>query len=200
MDAVKRTVRAANDIGLRYLTMFGFSSENWKRPQHEVAYLMDLVRIFLRREFHELNRNNVRITVVGERRGLPPDVSALLDEAAASTHANGGLNLRIAFNYGGQQEILAGVQAVLADIAAGRITADTIDETTIDARLWSSGTPDPELIIRTSGEQRLSNFLLWQASRSDLVFVDKYWPDFDGDDLLTAIETYRNGIKSPALL
>ncbi len=199
MNAVKRTVRAASDMGLGYLTMFGFSSENWKRPRLEVDYLMNLLRIFLRRELDELSRNNVRITVVGEREGLARDITALLDEAVAATAANTGLNLRIAFNYGGQQEIFAGVKRALSDAAAGSVDAANISEDTIDARLWSSGTPDPELIIRTSGEERLSNFLLWQASRAELVFVDKCWPDFGGDDLAAAIDIYRNRFQSRVL-
>ncbi|MFZ1988653.1 MAG: isoprenyl transferase [Alphaproteobacteria bacterium] len=199
METVKRTVRAASDIGVGYLTLFGFSAENWKRPQLEVNYLMDLMRIFMRRELDELNANNVRMTFVGEREGLARDISALLDEATEKTKNNTGLNLRIAFNYGGQQEILDGVEHLLDDVAEGRISVSEIDEQAIDARLWSAGTPDPELVIRTSGEQRLSNFLLWQASRAELVFIDKRWPDFGADDLMAAINTYRSRVESRVL-
>jgi undecaprenyl diphosphate synthase len=160
---------------------------------------MDLLRIFLRRELNELSANNVRITVVGESEGLAGDVTALLNEAAETTKANTGLNMRIAFNYGGQQEILAGVQRVLDDVAAGLVQAADITEQTIDERLWSYGTPDPELVIRTSGEQRLSNFLLWQASRAEFVFVDKRWPDFGRADLEAAIDVYRNRVEARVL-
>lgn len=199
MEAVKRTVRAASDLGVGYLTLFGFSAENWKRPRLEVNYLMDLMRVFMRRELDELRANNVRMTFVGERDGLARDITELLDEAAAKTDANTGLNLRIAFNYGGQQEIFAGVQRLLRDIAEGHLDVLDIDERAIDARLWSAGTPDPELVIRTSGEQRLSNFLLWQASRSELVFIDKRWPDFSAEDLRAAIETYQGRVESRVL-
>ena len=196
MEAVKRIVRAASDMGVGYLTLFGFSAENWKRPQLEVNYLMELMRIFMRRELDELNANNVRMTFVGERDGLARDISALLDEATEKTKNNTGLNLRIAFNYGGQQEILGGVERLLADVAEGLISVAEIDERAIDARLWSAGTPDPDLVIRTSGEQRLSNFLLWQAWRAELVFVDKRWPDFGAEDLKGAIKMYRSRVKA----
>jgi len=199
MEAVKRTVRAASDIGIRYLTMFGFSAENWKRPLLEVNYLMELMRIFMRRELDELCANNVRMTFVGEREGLAGDIASLLDEASEKTNTNTGLNLRIAFNYGGQQEILAGVQRLLDDVAAGQLDVSQIHEAAINARLWSAGIPDPELVIRTSGEQRLSNFLLWQASRAELVFIDKKWPDFGADDLLAALNTYRSRTESLVL-
>jgi undecaprenyl diphosphate synthase len=191
IDAVRRTVRAASQIGLGYLTLFGFSSENWKRPRGEVDHLMDLFRIFIRREMNELYANKVKIRIVGERAGLPPDILDLIDDAHAKTERNTGLVLRIAFNYGGQQEIAFGIQCLLADAAAGLIDISHVAEDSLNERLWSADTPDPELIIRTSGERRLSNFLLWQASRAELVFVDRMWPDFDGKDLNNAIEIYR---------
>ena len=192
IDAVRRTVRAASRIGLRYLTLFGFSSENWKRPRLEVDHLMDLFRIFIRREMNELHANRVKIRIVGERSGLPADILALIDEAHAKTEHNTGLVLRIAFNYGGQQEIAAGVNRLLADAARGEIVLETADETALTERVWSADTPDPDLIIRTSGERRLSNFLLWQASRAELVFVDKLWPDFGPEDLAAAVQIYRS--------
>jgi undecaprenyl diphosphate synthase len=189
---VRRAVRAASDIGLAHLTLFGFSSENWKRPPTEVNALMDLMRIFIRREIAELHANGVRLTIVGQRQGLPEDILRLIDNAEAKTAANSGLNMRVAFNYGGQQEIAHAVEQVLEDVAAGQLGADAITEDTLGARLWSADTPDPEIVIRTSGEQRLSNFLLWQAYRSELIYVSKCWPDFTAEDLSGAIASYRS--------
>ena len=199
IDAVRKSVRAASDMGIRYLTLFGFSSENWKRPRVEVDYLMDLMRIFIRRELNDLNANNIRLTFIGDRVALPSDILKLIDEAEAKTGANTGLTLRIAFNYGGQQEITAGVERLLAKAAKGEIDIATAGEDDLTELLWSKGTPDPELIIRTSGEQRLSNFLLWQASRAELAFVEKWWPDFNGSDIRSAVDAYRAGRKVTAL-
>jgi undecaprenyl diphosphate synthase len=184
IDAVRRTVRAASDMGLDYLTLFGFSSENWKRPRAEVDYLMDLLRFFIKRETAELHANRVRIRIIGEREGLAADILTLMAEAEAKTKDNQGLGLQIAFNYGGQQEILAAGARLLADAAAG---ASAISAAALSARLWFADVPDPDVLIRTSGEKRLSNFLLWQAVNSELVFTDRLWPDFGKADLEAAI-------------
>jgi undecaprenyl diphosphate synthase len=184
IDAVRRTVRAASDLGLGFLTLFGFSSENWKRPRAEVDYLMDLLRFFIKRETAELHANRVRIRIIGEREGLAADILTLMAEAEAKTKDNQGLGLQIAFNYGGQQEILAAGARLLADAAAG---ASAISAAALSARLWFADVPDPDVLIRTSGEKRLSNFLLWQAVNSELVFTDRLWPDFGKADLEAAI-------------
>jgi undecaprenyl diphosphate synthase len=188
IDAVRRTVRAASDLGLGFLTLFGFSSENWKRPRAEVDYLMDLLRFFIKRETAELHANQVRIRIIGERAGLAGDILTLIAQAEAKTRDNQGLALQIAFNYGGQQEILAAGARLLADSAAGRCD---ISEATLSARMWFADVPDPDLLIRTGGEKRLSNFLLWQAVNSELVFADRLWPDFGRPDLEAAIAEWR---------
>jgi len=187
IDAVRRTVRAASDLGIGYLTLFGFSSENWKRPRAEVDYLMDLLRFFIRRELAELNANMVRIRVMGERDGLPPDILKLIADAEAKTRANPGLGLNIAFNYGGQQEIAAAAARLLADAKTGVAITDTA----LSERMWFAGLPDPEIVVRTSGEKRLSNFLLWQAAESELLFTDRLWPDYGREDLEAAIAEWR---------
>ena len=187
IDAVRRTVRAASDLGIGYLTLFGFSSENWKRPRAEVDYLMDLLRFFIRRELAELNANMVRIRVMGERDGLPPDILKLIADAEAKTRANPGLGLNIAFNYGGQQEIAAAAARLLADAKTGV----AINDTALSERMWFAGLPDPEIVVRTSGEKRLSNFLLWQAAESELLFTDRLWPDYGREDLEAAIAEWR---------
>jgi undecaprenyl diphosphate synthase len=192
IEAVRRTVRAASDLGIGYLTLFGFSSENWKRPRSEVDYLMDLLRFFIRQEISELHANNVRVAIVGDRAGLAEDILKLIDDAQKKTASNSGLTLRIAFNYGGQQEIAAGATKLLADAALGTVDMATAQPNDLSVRLWSAGTPDPELLIRTSGERRLSNFLLWQASHAELVFLDTLWPDFSGAELNAAIDIYRH--------
>ncbi len=160
---MRRTTRAASDIGLSYLTLFGFSSENWKRPRAEVDYLLDLLRFFIQREVTDLNANKVRIRIMGERQGLPADILKLIADAEALTAGNKGLGLNVAFNYGGQQEIAAAAELVLAE----GLTGAAITEAAIGARLWFAGIPDPEIIVRTSGEKRVSNFLLWQAANAD---------------------------------
>lgn len=188
IDAVRRTVRAASDAGIGYLTLFGFSSENWKRPAAEVDYLMDLLRFFIRRELSELDANRVRIRIMGERKGLAHDILELLEEAEAKTAGNTGLGLNIAFNYGGQQEIAHAAGRLLQDHRQG--LAD-ITEEALSARMWFAGIPDPEIVVRTSGEQRLSNFLLWQAANAELIFTERLWPDFGAADLDAAIAEWR---------
>jgi undecaprenyl diphosphate synthase len=188
IDAVRRTVRAASDLGLGYLTLFGFSSENWKRPPAEVDYLMNLLRFFIQRETSELHANAVRICIMGERSGLPEDIVHLIDEAEAHTAENSGLKLQIAFNYGGQQEIAAAAQRLLVEVAAG---GESVSAAALTRRMWFAGVPDPEILVRTSGEKRLSNFLLWQAAEARLVFTDCLWPDFGTAELEAAINDWR---------
>jgi undecaprenyl diphosphate synthase len=191
LEVVRETVRAASDFGIAHLTLYSFSSENWSRPPQEVQFLFGLVRFFIRRDLAELDRENVRITVIGEREGLPQDICALLAEAEQLTAGNVGLNLIVAFNYGGRRDILRAVRRLAREAAAGRLDPAAIDEALIAANLDTAGVPDPDLIIRTSGESRLSNFLLWQAAYAELVFLPLLWPDFDRAAFAAALEEYR---------
>ena len=192
VEAVRRTVRAASDLGIPYLTLYSFSSENWSRPVEEVSDLMGLMKRFIRRDLAELHRNNVRIVVIGERQRVDHDMLALLDEAQALTAANTALTLVIAFNYGARVEITEAVKALAEDVAAGRLDASSITPAHISSRLKTDGIPDPDILIRTSGEMRLSNFLLWQAAYAELVFIDAYWPDFGQELLEEAISEFRS--------
>lgn len=189
-EAVRATVRAAAELGVGYLTLFAFSSENWRRPADEVDDLMGLLRIYLRRELAELHRNNVRVRIIGERERLAPDIQALIEQAEEMTRSNAGLHLVIAVNYGGQTEILHAARTLAARAAAGDIRPEDIDEAMFRSCLYAPDVPEPELIIRTSGEQRLSNFLLWQAAYAELVFDDLLWPDFGREALERAISAY----------
>ena len=187
VEAVRRAVRAAGELGIEYLTIFSFSAENWSRPQAEVFELMGLLRRFVRNDLVELHRANVRVRIIGERDGLDPEISRLLQEAEDLTRANTGLVLVVAFNYGARQEIARAARRAAADIAAGKLAATAITDETLATYLDAPDVPDPDLIIRTSGEQRLSNFLMWQAAYSELVFIPTFWPDFDRRALEEAI-------------
>jgi undecaprenyl diphosphate synthase len=190
VQAVREVVKHARTIGIEWLTVFGFSSENWSRPADEVSELMGLLKLFIRRDLKELASGNVRVRVIGGRENLSGDIASLLLEAEEKTVGNTGLNLVIAFNYGGRDEIVRASRALAEDIAAGRIAAADVGPDALSARLDTSGMPDPDLIIRTSGEQRLSNFLLWQAAYAEFVFMPDFWPDFDGAALDRAIAEY----------
>ena len=191
VEALRKTVRAAGDMGIRCLTIFSFSSENWQRPASEVRDLMGLLRLFIRKDLAELHGNGVRVRVIGERKSLDPDIRRLLEEAEELTRANTNLLLVVAFNYGARDEIARAVQRIAAGVASGAVKPDAITEEMIGQHLDAPDIADPDLIIRTSGEQRLSNFLLWQAAYSELVFTPVYWPDFDRAALEAAIEEYR---------
>ncbi|MGI6246614.1 MAG: isoprenyl transferase [Pseudochelatococcus sp.] len=191
VEAVRRTVRAAIELDIRYLTIYSFSSENWRRPAAEIAELMGLLKLFIRRDLADLARNNVRVRIIGDRAGLPDDVVALLDEAQARTVGCTGLTLIVAFNYGGRQELARAARALARQAQQGEIAPDDITEDMLGAHLDTVGIPDPDLLIRTSGEQRLSNFLLWQAAYAELVFMPIYWPDFDRAALEAAIAEFR---------
>lgn len=190
VEAVRRVARAARDMGLQYLTLYSFSTENWSRPQSEVGELFSLLRTFIRRDLAELHAANVRVRIIGERAGLPPDIGPLLVEAEERTACNTGQNLIIAFNYGARGEIASAARHFARLAAAGRLDPDAIDPALFETALDTYGIPDPDLVIRTSGEQRLSNFLLWQCAYSELIFVEKYWPDFRESDLAAAIEQF----------
>jgi undecaprenyl diphosphate synthase len=191
VEAVRNTVRVATELGIGILTIFSFSSENWSRPRSEILDLMALLRRFIRNDLADLHRNNVRVRVIGERESLEPDIARLLEEAESLTRANTGLVLVVAFNYGARQEIARAVRRLAEDVEAGRLRPEAITEDLLASRLDTSDLPDPDLVIRTSGEQRLSNFLLWQAAYSELVFVPVFWPDFDRATLEGAIAEYR---------
>jgi undecaprenyl diphosphate synthase len=189
-EAVRRTVTAAAELGIPYLTLFGFSSENWKRPLEEVDDLMGLLRHYLRGEIAELHRNGVRLRVIGELARLAPDIVTLIANAEALTRDNGGVNLTIALSYGGRAEIIAAVRALVDKARSGELSPEMIDEAVISRHLLTADLPDPDLLIRTSGEQRISNFLLWQCAYSELVFTKTLWPDFGQADLEQAIADY----------
>jgi undecaprenyl diphosphate synthase len=191
VEALRKTVRAAGELGIQILTIFSFSSENWLRPVSEIRDLMGLLRRFIRNDLAELHGNNVKVRVIGERDGLDPDIRRLLEEAEDLTRRNTGLILVVAFNYGARQEIARAMRGIAEDVAHGRLTPDAVTAELVASRLDAPDLPDPDVIIRTSGEQRLSNFLLWQAAYSELVFVPIYWPDFDRTALENALAEYR---------
>ena len=191
VEALRRTVRAAGELGIGFLTIFSFSSENWTRPPAEVRDLMALLRRFIRNDLAELHANNVRVRVIGERTGLAPDILRLLAEAEELTRGNDGLVLVVAFNYGARQEIARAARRLAAEVRDGRIELEGVTADALARFLDAPDLPDPDLIIRTSGEQRLSNFLLWQAAYSELVFVPAHWPDFDRAVLEQALAEYR---------
>jgi len=192
VEAVRETVHAAGEVGIKYLTLFAFSSENWTRPEAEVNDLLGLLRRFIRRDLAELHRENVRIRVIGERENLRGDILPLLLEAEDTTRLNTGLTLVIAFNYGSRDEITRAVAKLARDVEAGLLKASDIDAGKISQSLDTVGIPDPDLIIRTSGEERLSNFLLWQAAYSELVFLPDYWPDFDRNLFFDALKIFAS--------
>ena len=191
VEAVRRTVKAAAELGIPYLTLYSFSSENWSRPAEEISDLMGLMKRFIRRDLAELHKSNVRIVIIGERTNVEADMLALLDEAQQLTTANTGLTLVIAFNYGARSEIAEAARRIARQVAAGELDAEAITADVISANLSTIGIPDPDMMIRTSGEMRLSNFLLWQAAYTELVFVDAYWPDFGMELLEAAISQFR---------
>ncbi len=190
-EAVRRTVEAAGELGIAYLTLFGFSSENWKRPVDEVDDLMGLLRHYIRAEIAELHAKGVRVRIIGERRRLAPDIVTLIDNAETLTSGNGGLTLTIALSYGGRAEIAAAARAIAEAVVQGRLAPEQIDEAAVASRLFTAGMPDPDLLIRTSGEQRISNFLLWQTAYAELVFTSTLWPDFGKADLEKALRDYH---------
>jgi len=190
VEAVRRAVRSAAELGVRYLTIYSFSSENWSRPAEEVSALMGLLKRYIRNDLADLHRNGVRVRVIGLRRNLTADIAALLCEAEDLTAGNPGLTLVVAFNYGARQEIVEAARKLAAAALAGRIDPADIDERALSARLDTADIPDPDLVIRTSGEQRLSNFLLWQAAYAELVFLPMHWPDFDHAAFQAALAQY----------
>jgi undecaprenyl diphosphate synthase len=191
VEALRRTVEAAGEIKLPYLTVFGFSTENWGRPKEEVAALLELLRLYVGRDLDRLVRDGVRVRVIGEREGLEPDIRAIIERAESQTAVNGALNLTIAFNYGAQDEIVRAVRRIADDVAAGRLTPGDVSAHTFAQRLDTACLPPLDLLVRTSGERRLSNFMLWQAAYAELVFLEDLWPDFGREPLERAINEFR---------
>jgi undecaprenyl diphosphate synthase len=191
VEALRKTVRAARELGISYVTIFSFSSENWSRPQSEIRDLLGLLRRFIRNDLADLHKSNVRVRIIGEREDLDRDIRLMLQEAEDLTRDNDGLTLVVAFNYGARQEIARAARRVALDVASGRLSAEAVTPEQLTQNLDAPDVPDPDVIIRTSGEQRLSNFLLWQAAYSELVFVPTNWPDFDKSTLESAIAEYR---------
>ena len=190
VEAVRRTIEAAPDLGIEVLTLYAFSSENWRRPADEVSDLMGLLRHYLRTEIAELHANEVRLHFIGDTTALSDDVVALLAQAKALTAANTRMTLVLALNYGSHDEIVRVARALAIEATAGTLDPAAIDADAIETRLDTAGLPPPDLVIRTSGEQRLSNFLMWQAAYAELVFTDELWPDFNADSLARAVATF----------
>lgn len=191
VDALRRAVKAAADFGIEYLTIYSFSSENWSRPAAEVSFLLDLLRRFIRQDVAELHRSDVKITVVGSRADLEPGIVTLLNDAERLTRGNSKLNLIVAFNYGSRQEIGRAMFAIAQKIESGEISTTDISPELISRNLDTAGIPDPDLLIRTGGEQRISNFLLWQCAYTEFVFVDEFWPDFTHEIFARALDEFR---------
>ena len=189
-EAVRTTVKAAASLGLQALTLYAFSSENWRRSTEEVSDLMGLLRHYLRKELAELDRNGIRLRTIGDISGLDGDLIELIRDGVERTAKNRKLDFVLALNYGAQDEMVRAVRDIAAQVQAGSLSPAEIDASTIDARLDTSDLPPLDLLIRTSGERRLSNFLLWQAAYAELLFVDTLWPDFDGEALAAAITDF----------
>ncbi|CCQ73984.1 isoprenyl transferase [Magnetospira sp. QH-2] len=190
-DAVKKVVRAAGELGVSYLTLYSFSSENWKRPPSEVKDLMGLLRLHLKSEIADLHKNNVRLLVIGDRSGLAADIVDLIEIAETKTGGNTGLTLVLALNYGGRGDIAATAQRLAAEAAAGRLNAEDITEDLFSDHMDTAGMPEPDLLIRTGGDQRISNFLLWEMAYTEFLFVEKFWPEFGADDLEKAVMDFK---------
>ena len=191
VETVRTVVEECSRLGIGYLTLFAFSSENWLRPKTEVRALMSLLKQYVRREISRMAQNNIRFKVIGNRDDLPPDVNLEIDNAIAATAANTGMTLTLALSYGGRQEIIHAAALLAEDVAAGRISSSAVDDAYFDRYLYSAGMPDPDFLIRTSGEMRISNFLLWQLAYTELYFTDVNWPDFNTVELHKALRDYQ---------
>ncbi len=190
VKALRGLVEHCINYGVDYLTVFSFSSENWTRPKDEISFIFGLLRRFVASDLEKLHRNNVRVKIIGTRDGLDESLRRLIAEVEATTAMNTGLKLQVAFNYGGKAEIAEATRRIASLVATGRLKPEDITEETIDRALYTAGMPDPDIVIRTSGEQRFSNFLLWQSAYSELVFVEENWPDFDEQTFVRVLEDY----------
>jgi undecaprenyl diphosphate synthase len=189
--AARRAIETAKELGLTHLTLYSFSTENWRRPQSEVRHLMDLLKRFIEADLPRLVEENIRVKIIGDKVNLPDDISELVTRAERETAGNTGYVLQIAFNYGGRDEITRAIRQLADAVAKGDLKADEIDDDLFAQMLDTTGSPDPDLVIRTSGEHRISNFLLWQSAYSEYVFLDEYWPDFNREVFLKAVQRYQ---------
>lgn len=190
IKALRRLVEYCIRYGVEYLTVFSFSSENWSRPAEEIRFIFGLLRRFVASDLEKLVRNNVRVQIIGEREGLEPSLLKLIDDVEARTRSNSGLRLQVAFNYGGKADITRAARRLAEKVASGEIAPADITEDMLAGELMTAHIPDPDVLLRTSGELRISNFLLWQGAYSELIFVDEYWPDFNEDVFLRVLEEY----------
>ena len=190
IDALRNAVRAAADMGIEYLTIYSFSTENWSRPKTEVMFLLELLRRFIRQDVAELHASGVRIRVIGDREKLEGSIVSMLEDAEKLTRDNTKLNLVVAFNYGSRQEITGAARAIAADVAAGKVALSDVTPELLESRLDTAGMPAPDLLIRTGGEERISNFLLWQCAYAEFVFVPEFWPDFSAEIFARAVAEY----------
>lgn len=190
MEAVRKTLEAAGNLGITYLTLYSFSAENWQRPAEEIDELMGLLRTYLRKELSTFHKEGICIRVIGDRNPLPPDIVEMIDDAEKKTRNNTKMILTLALNYGGRQEITMAATNIAKEVEAGRLSSGSIDERVFRSFLFTKDAPDPDLVIRTSGEKRISNFLLWQSAYAEYVFLDVLWPDFSAQHLEQALEEY----------
>lgn len=189
-ESVRRALESAAEYGVKYLTLFSFSSENWRRPASEIADLMGLLRLYLKKEINNLYEKGARLRVIGDRSRLTEDIVLAIEDAEHRTRANTRITLVLALSYGGRDELVMAAKNLGRKVASGEIDPESIDENTFESALYTHGIPDPDLLIRTSGEKRISNFLLWQLAYAEFVFIDKHWPDFEAEDLASAIKEY----------
>lgn len=192
VETLKEIVRCSDKIGVKFLSVYAFSTENWKRPQPEIGILMSLLKEYVIKELDELHSNNVKICTLGDVAQLPEDVKGAYLKAYEKTKENTGLVLNVALNYGSRAELLHAVKAIADDVLKERLKAEEIDEDLFETYLYTNGCPEPELLIRTSGEMRLSNFMLWQSAYSEIVIVNEYWPDFNEKSFLETVKIYQN--------
>jgi undecaprenyl diphosphate synthase len=191
-EAARQAVESAKDLGIAYLTLFAFSSENWSRPADEVSDLMDLLRYYLKKETAELHKSGARILIIGDRERLPKDIVKLIENAETLTHANEKITVVLALSYGGRQDILFAARKLARLAKAGEVDLDKVDEDAFSRLLMTSAIPDPDLMIRTSGESRISNFLLWQSAYAELYFTDTLWPDFSKKEMEAAVAFFNS--------
>ncbi len=192
VDSVQEAVECAGEWGIEVLTLYAFSTENWKRPADEVGGLMGLLKNYLLKELSRMLKNNIRLTCIGDIEKLPTDVRAVLETSIKETSGNDKLTLNLALSYGGRAELIRGIRNIVEKVRSGKLSVSDIDEDCMDAHLYTAHLPDPDLLIRTGGESRLSNFLLWQASYAEIYFTDVMWPEFRRNAFLDALREYQN--------